>query len=95
MIIEQYIEIAKKEQEVDGISLTNSETLEYRNKSCPEGYYKVLQWLFSDGTVIHFEDDTDTETSWKGHLQRWNFKIKGSRVSQDSKDEIVSKFGNI
>lgn len=92
MIIEQYIEIAEKKYEIDGISLVNTEVLENLSRTAPEGYYRVIRWSFSDGTVIRFEDDADTETSWKSRHRTWKFEVKGNQVSQESRNEVVDKF---
>ena len=94
MKIEQYIEIAKTKQDIEGVSLEKSETLERRNTTMPEGYIEAVQWFFSDGTVIRFDNTTDTEPGWKGHDRHWRFEIIGHKVSDDSNVGLLSKRGN-
>lgn len=93
MKIEEYIKIAETNKEIDGVSLVNTERLEYKQTTQPEGYKEVVRWSFSDGTVIHFENQTDTEAGWKGHDRCWRFESTGEKVSKDSSSEVISKRG--
>ena len=100
MKIEDYINLGKTEskKEIDGVSLIKSEVLEYKettykDPTMPEGYQKSVRWFFSDGSVIVFDDETDTEPGWKAHNRCWKFEVIGSRVSCDSSVGIISKRG--
>lgn len=93
MKIKEYIEIAETNTEIGGVSLVNTEILEHKQTSQPGGYKEVIRWSFSDGTVIRFENQTDTEVGWKGHDRCWRFELTGEKVSEDSSSEVISKRG--
>jgi hypothetical protein len=93
MKIEEYIKIAESDKEIDGVFVVNTETLESKLTTQPEGFKKIVRWSFSDGTVVCFENQTDTEHGWKGHDRCWRFESAGEKVSDDSSSEVVSKAG--
>jgi hypothetical protein len=93
MKIEEYINLAKSEKEIDGISLIKNEVLNSRNTICPKGHVESTRWTFSDGTVILFDDETDDEPGWRGHNRSWKFEVIGDKVSYDSAVGVISKRG--
>lgn len=94
MKIEDYIKIAEAEKQIDGVSLLKTERLEYKTKTMPDGYQELVRWSFSDGTVVHFENQTDTEPGWRGHCRYWRFEVIGQKVSNDSSVGLVDKTQN-
>lgn len=84
MQIPDYIQLAQDKQESNSIYLVDTEILKEEWKIAPEGYRKVVRWSFSDGTIIRFSDETDTEAGWKAHERRWEVEIKGTNVSPDA-----------
>jgi hypothetical protein len=95
MKIEDYIDIANRQQEIDGVSLVRTENLQGLDKTAPQGYETIVRWHFSDGSVIHFHDETDTEPGWRGHNRCWKFESIGDKVSKDAPKEKTSKAGNV
>jgi hypothetical protein len=95
MTLEDFVEIVRQDKPKNDVSLVGEVTLSYEATVMPEGYQKLKRWLFSDGTVIDFDDNTDTETSWKGHDRKWTFRIKGNAASEDADNSITSKRGNV